>query len=86
MKNFTDEDVSKNGEFERIYCDRSELIDSPTEWQKMGLQETASGYGRRLNSGLKISFNGKLYRIYTTIFSNLGSSWFKTKGRKIYIN
>ena len=85
MKEFTEADVVK-GQFERIYADRSELVYDPPEWMKRGLQETASGYGKRLNSGLKISFNGKLYRIYVTIFSNAGTSWFKVKGRTIIVS
>lgn len=85
MKLFTEADVV-DGQFPRIYADRSELISDPPEWMKRGLQETASGYGKRLNSGLKINYCGKLYRIYVTIFSNAGSSWFKTKGRKIFVD
>ena len=85
MKEFTEADVVK-GQFERIYADRSDLVYDPPEWMKRGLQETASGYGKRLNSGLKISFNGKLYRIYVTIFSNAGTSWFKVKGRTIVVS
>lgn len=76
---FTEADVVKTGEFERIYADRSELVYDPPEW-------TASGYGKRLYSGLKISFNGKLYRIYVTIFSNAGTSWFMVKGRRIIVS
>lgn len=86
MKQFTEADVVKTGEFERIYADRSELVYDPPEWMKRGLQETASGYGKRLNSGQKISFNGKLYRIYVTIFSNAGTCWFTTKGRRIIVS
>ena len=86
MKQFTEADVVKTGDFERIYADRSELVYDPPEWMKRGLQETASGYGKRLNSGLKISFNGKLYRIYVTIFSNAGTCWFVTKGRRIIVS
>ena len=86
MKHFTETDVNKIGDFERIYADRSELLYDPPKWMKLGLQETASGYGKRLNSGLKISFNGKLYRIYITIFSNAGTAWFVTKGRRIVVS
>lgn len=86
-KEFTDADVKElGGSYPRIFVERSELVYDPPEWMKQGLQQTASGYGRKLNSGLKISFNGKLYRIYVTIFSNNGSSWFVAKGRKIYVD
>lgn len=83
MKNFTESDIVRDN---HIAADKSELVYSPTKWQKQGLMETASGYGARLNSGYKISYCGKLYRIYTTIYGNAGSSWFKVKGRKIYVD
>ncbi len=81
-----DVNVLKDGTYPRIYADRRELIHAPTKWQKMGLQETRTGYGRRLNSGLKIEYCGKLYRIYITIFSNNGSAWFTVKGKKIFVS
>lgn len=95
-KKFTDADVTKAGgtystangwenQHERISVDKEDLIYDPPAWMKQGLQETASGYGKRLNSGYMIDFNGKLYRVYTTIFSNNGTCWFKTKGRKIVV-
>lgn len=86
MKEFTEKDVCRDTQFPRIYCDSSELIDAPMWFHKLGLSETASGYGRKLNSGRKICFNGREYRIYTTIFSNAGTSWFKCKGETIYVS
>lgn len=85
-KHFTSDDVKRNLQFPRIYCDKSELVYDAPEWMKRGLTETASGYGARLNSGLKIHYNGRLYRIYTTNYGNSGSSWFKVKGEKIYVD
>jgi hypothetical protein len=85
MKNFTDQDVVKS-DLDRILANCKELIEAPPEWMKRGLQETASGYGSKLNSGFKISFNGKIYRIYTTIWSNCGTNWFVSKGRKIIVS
>ena len=85
-KNFTQKDIV-DGQFPRIYVDyHKDLVQCPLPWQKMGLQQTASGYGAKLTNTSKIMFEGKLYRIYTTIYSNNGSSWFKAKGRKIYVN
>jgi len=85
MKHFTDQDVVKS-DLDRILANCKELIDAPPEWMKRGLTETASGYGSKLNSGFKISFNGRIYRIYTTIFSNSGTNWFVSKGRKIIVS
>ncbi|MDO8611124.1 MAG: hypothetical protein Q7R95_11415 [bacterium] len=89
MKLFTNKDVEQHGAISdcgKIYADRTELVDSPLEWQKRGLQQTASGYGRKLTTSLKINFNGKLRRIYCTCFSNAGSCWFITKGKKIFVD
>lgn len=84
-RNFTFADVSE-GKYGSVYADSSELIDNPLPWQKMGLQQTASGYGGKLNTGRSIMFEGRKYRLYCTQYSNAGSVWFKVKGRTIYIN
>lgn len=68
------------GFYGRISCLRNDLIYNPPDWMLAGRQETSSGYGRRLNSGYSIRFEGKVYRIYTTIFSNSGTCWFQVKG------
>lgn len=87
MKEFTEADIVNNGAgLDRIAADRSELLYDPPDWMKAGLQETASGYGKRLNSGLKINYCGKLYRIYITCFSNCGTCWFTAKGRRIIVS
>lgn len=70
----------------RISADREDLIDDQPNWMKRGLMETRLGYGRRLNSGYKISFNGRQYRCYITIFSNAGTMWFKAKGQRIIVS
>jgi hypothetical protein len=87
VKQFTTADVvENNNQFPRIYADSSELVDDPPLWMIAGRQETATGYGKKLNSGRKIHYNGKLYRIYVTIYSNASSAWFTALGRKIYVN
>lgn len=54
-------------------------------WQRRGLQQTSSGYGRKLTTSQKALYNGKWYRVYCTIFSNIGSCWIMSKGEKIYV-
>jgi hypothetical protein len=81
-KTFTESDVKDN----RLSCGRDDLIYNPPAWMRRGLQETASGYGRRLNSGYLIRFNRRIYRLYVTIFSNNGTMWFKAGGRQIIVN
>lgn len=73
-------------QFPHIYCDCSKLIHNPPEWMLRGLQQTATGYGAKLNSGLSILYCGKVYRIYITQYSNAGSAWFKVNGKKIYVS
>ena len=83
MKNFTEADVLRET-ISVNYPD--DLVLAQLDWQKRGLQETASGYGSKLTGSYKISFNGKLHRIYHTCYSNSSSPWFKTKGRTIYVH
>lgn len=89
-RQFTDKDVhsweSDGKTFYKIICDREDLIYAPLEWQKRGLQQTASGYGRKLTNPYRISFNGKEYRLYTTIYSNTGSTWFQVRGKTIFVD
>jgi hypothetical protein len=87
MKLFITSDVRDlNTEFPRIQVDRADLIECPLWWHKQGLQQTSTGYGRKLTNSSKINFNGKLYRLYTTCFSNVGSTWFTVRGKKIYVS
>jgi len=89
MKLFTDKDIQDHGCVAgagSLYADRTELVTDMLPWQKRGLQETATGYGGKLTTTLKINFNDKLYRIYCTCYSNNGSCWFIAKGRKIFVN
>lgn len=88
MKNFAASDVQNpDSDFPRIYLDNEyNLIDSPLPWQSLGLQETASGYGRKLTSRFKISFEGKQYRIYSICFSNASTEYFTARGKKIYLS
>lgn len=86
MKQFTMTDTQPWAGKLGLFADRTELVQKLTDWQKLGLQETASGYGRKLNTGLMIHFEGKLRRIYATCFSNAASNWFTFKGQTIYVN
>lgn len=94
MKTFTDKDVEtvpvdytgKYGGYKRISVERDDLIDAPMWYHLKGLQQTASGYGRKLNSGFKLSFNGRLYRVYTTIFSNSGTNYIIVRGERIIVS
>lgn len=79
MKNFTENDLEQRANSVRLHADREDLIEDFPAWMKRGLQQTASGYGRKLNTGYKISFEGRKYRLYCHIFSNSGTTYFTTK-------
>lgn len=79
---FTDGDVV-NGQW--LPAEREDLIRDEPDWMRRGLQQTRTGYGAKLNSGLKVRFNGKTYRLYQTCYSNAASTWFMVRGRKIFI-
>jgi ABC-type Na+ transport system ATPase subunit NatA len=87
MRQFTDSDLhNADSKYPALYANRIDLVDSPLQWQVRGLQQTATGYGRRLTMREKIHYNGRLYRLYATCYSNVASVWFVAMGRKIYVN
>lgn len=92
MREFTDKDVAKafighkGDQIYRISATREDLIDSPMWYHLKGLMQTATGYGPKLNSGYKIKLNNRLYRVYTTIWSNSGINWIIANGQKIIIS
>lgn len=50
--------------------------DRPLWWHILGLQQTASGYGRALTSSRVIRLtNGQTRRIYVSQFGNAGTAW-----------
>jgi len=70
MKSFRSADVDRSGQYARIRCEVSDMIDNPPGWLRAGRQETASGYGRRMNTGRSIRFNGRMRRVYCVCYSN----------------
>jgi hypothetical protein len=63
-----------------------EIIVSQLAWQARGLTWTASGYGAKIPSDRMVVFsNGRKYRIYVTIYSNIGSAWITKGGKRLYI-
>jgi hypothetical protein len=63
------------------------------EWQKRGLQQTASGYGRKLTTEYMVhiptSVSGRLadraYRVYAICFSNVASFYIIRKGMTLFL-
>lgn len=63
----------------------SYLIYSPLWWHERGIQQTASGYGRKLTTAYKVEHNGRLYRVYCICFSNSGSLYILPGGKRLYL-
>ena len=50
-----------------------EVKESPLEWQRKGLQQTASGYGARLTTPYMVRVGGRWWRVYSYCYSNSGT-------------
>lgn len=60
-----------------------EIIDRPLWWHLKGLQQTASGYGKKLTSSRCVKLpNGIVRRIYVTCWSNSGTAWIRHNGNE----
>lgn len=62
---------------EYLICEGKE---APLDWQIMGLQETASGYGRRLTTRYMVRFKGRWRRIYACQIGNAGTLYIGKPG------
>lgn len=63
-----------------------EIVDRPLWWHVAGLQQTASGYGRKLTSARCVRLpDGRERRIYITQFSNAGSAWIVLDKERVYL-
>lgn len=86
-KEFKESDIVKHDDsYHRIYADQSELIYNPLPWQKRGLMQTATGYGKKLTTAYMIKLGNRIYRIYCCIFSNNGTCFITRRGQEIIIS
>ena len=86
MKHFTSADIDRSGSLPRLYCEHMDIVVKMLPWQQRGLQQTASGYGRKLTTSGMIHFNGKLRRIYCCCISNAGSCYIVHEGKWLFID
>lgn len=73
---------------ERLYLSEGtyQIIDRPLPMHRAGLQQTASGYGRKLTSSRCVKLaDGRIRRIYITQYSNAGTAWINLDGRTFVI-
>lgn len=66
------------------YVERA-FVYVPTEWQKQGLQQTATGYGSKLNTGYKVAYFGKVRRVYAVCYSNVASLYVMFNGQRRFL-
>lgn len=59
----------------------------PLDWQKAGLQFTASGYGSKIPTELVLKCaDGRQRRVYATCYSNCPSLWVNVGGLKRFLH
>ncbi len=63
-----------------------EFIDAPLWYHTRGLMQTATGYGKKLNTGKKALAGNREYRVYATCNSNVSSCYIIIQGVKIYVD
>ena len=59
----------------------------PLWWHKQGLQQTASGYGKKLTTEYVVTVPGERpRRVYATCFSNVASFYIFRKGQTVWLH
>lgn len=66
--------------------EKLECIASPLQWQIDGLQFTASGYGAKIPTQFMVKYRGKLRRVYTMIYSNIGTMYIGKRSDNLIIS
>ena len=63
------------------------VVSDAPEWLERGLQQTASGYGKKLISRFMVHCaDNRKRRVYITQFSNCGSAWLNIGGVKKHLH
>ena len=62
------------------------ITEKRLDWQKRGLQQTATGYGSKLNSGYTLTVPGQRpRRVYAICYSNAASHYVLVNGQAMYL-
>ena len=77
---------------EIVYLDPPYVLEErPLAWQRAGLQETATGYGRKLTTRFVLRIQGltntpaRWYRVYCVCYSNAGSHYILRGGTMVFL-
>jgi hypothetical protein len=86
MRHFRERDLrnDKKCNLWRLDANREDLIHYKNP--KQGLGTDQFGYGKKLETNYKISFEGREYKVWAGCFSNVACIYFKSGGRDIYIS
>lgn len=66
--------------------DMKNLIVKKLDWQKMGLQQTRTGYGSRLITKYVVNYEGRIRRIYAICFSNVASYYIIVNKERLFLH
>ena len=58
------------------------IIERPLQHHKLGLSYTATGYGSKLPTRFMLRYNGRLYRVYSSCFSNVSREYIVVNGQQ----
>lgn len=62
------------------------FVEKPLPHHKMGLSRTATGYGTKIPTEKMALILGRFYRVYSTIFSNIGANYVIIGGQRVIVN
>lgn len=70
-----------------VYLDPPYTVrECPLEWQRQGLQQTASGYGSRLTTRYVLTAaDRRQRRIYAICWTNCASYYVRVKGERLFL-
>ena len=70
---------------QRLYIEPSNVKESMTDWQRLGLSYTASGYGAKIPSSRMVRVGKRWHRVYVTCYSNAGTAWIVLNKQRVII-
>ena len=71
---------------ETLHLESLQTRERLTWWQARGLSFTASGYGSKIPTTREVKIGARSHRIYCAIWSNVGSCFIVSHGRRIYVD
>ena len=77
--------VRADGTRDSFCTEAVEARESPLWWQLQGLQQTASGYGRKLTTTRMVRYLGRWHRVYVACWSNNGTAYIIARGERITV-